>query len=107
MRLRIDFGINGARREATWWQPIEMFPHAILFNGTRYEWFMYDEDPSKTYDKILTFVEMSLGDGRWYNCKDFDHEFGYASRTACECGSAYTSFSWDHMRFCPLWEKWS
>jgi len=106
VRLRLDFGHNGARREVTWWKPIEEFPTAITFNGTRYEFFMYEKDPNKSYDLICTFSEMRQGDPRWWNCKDFDSEFGYNSKTACECGAIHTSFSWDHMKFCPLWKKW-
>jgi len=105
MRLRLDFGYNGARKEISWYRDISDLPTAISFNGTKYEFFMYDKDPSKNYDYICTFSEMKPSDTRWYNCKDFDIEFGYSGKTACECGSAYSWASQFHMFYCSMWRK--
>ena len=105
MRLRFDFGINGTRREVTWWRDVSDLPTAFSFNGIKYEFFMYKKDHSKNYDLICTFAEMRESDPRWYNCKDFDQEFGYNSKTACECGSIYSSAAQFHMFYCPMWKK--
>lgn len=105
MRLRLDFGISGPRKEVKWWQPLDMFPTGVLFEGDRWEWLMYADDPNKIYDKILTFSPMKLGDSRWNECLDFESRFGDTGSGGCECGSIYTSFPAGHMFFCPLWRK--
>lgn len=105
MRIRIDFGTTGTRREVTWNHPLEDFPTAIIFNNERWEWFMYQDDPNKQYDKILIFNHMFPGDNRWYHCVDFDIQFGYSSITGCQCGSAYSWASQFHMFCCPMWRK--
>lgn len=103
MKLRVDFGTT--RREVTWSYALSDFPTAILFEGDRYEWHHYGPDPLKNYDQILVFAHMSPGDARWDQCRRFDDMFYYASRTACECGSIYSSYPAGHMFFCPMWRK--
>lgn len=103
MKLRIDFGLYGPRKEVTWWQPLEDFPTGLFYDNQRWTWSIYKDDPYKAYDKILTFELMAIGDQRWYNCTDFQARFGFNS--GCECGSIHTSAPQFHMFYCPMWRK--
>lgn len=106
MRLRIDFGLNGKRREISWWQPLEDFPHHFIFEGKKWGWFMYDEDKTKYVDYILTYSEIPAYDPDWHiTMDDFDAKFGHRVDTRCECGAKYTSFPQIHLFFCPMWTK--
>jgi hypothetical protein len=105
VKLRIDFGINGARKEVIWWQALDQFPHALIYEGDRWEWEIFADDPNKLYDKILTFGHMSLGDARWNDCVDFEQRFGHTGSSNCQCGAIHTSFPQFHMFFCPQWRK--
>jgi hypothetical protein len=108
MKLRIDFGMN-KRREVTFYGELDIFPTALIFEGDKYEWFMYQNDSSGTYDKILQFSPMKQYDPRWLQCVDFHERFesGWGSKknNGCECGAIHTSFPQIHMFYCPQWKK--
>lgn len=107
MRLRVDFGLHGARREVNWWQPIEDFPKLFRFQGKKWEWFMYDKDKSGHVDYVLTFSEIASYDPNWHaTMDDFEDRFGHQIGVKCECGAVYTSFPNFHMLYCPMWRKW-
>lgn len=106
VKLRIDFGYNGTRREVTWWQQLSDFPTAVLFNGERWEWVSFEKDYSGNFDQILLFGRMSPGDARWMECVDFENRFGTSSTyDTCQCGSIHSSAPQFHMFYCPKWRK--
>jgi hypothetical protein len=107
MRFRCHFGLNEPPRECAWWKPIQEFPPLVKFKGTKYEFVMWGPDPTNQVDYILHFSQMATYDPNWHATvyEDIDHLFfGYGQ--TCECGAIYSSFPWDHMRFCRLWTKW-
>jgi hypothetical protein len=105
MRLRVDFGTHGKRREIVWWQPLEDFPKLFQFEGKKWEWFMYDADKSGHVDFILTYSELPSYDPNFYaDMDDFDEKFGHRL-DPCQCGAKYTSFPQIHLFFCPQWKK--
>lgn len=104
MRLRIDFG--HIRKEIPWWRPIEEFPKLLSLYGRKYEWFMYKPDATKQVDHILLFSELpSYDPNSMVTMDSWENMFAYMENN-CVCGAAYSSFSWDHMRYCPLWSRW-
>jgi hypothetical protein len=106
VRLRVDFGTHGARKEITWWNSLEDFPPFISYNGKKYEFLMYDRDPSGQVDYTLLFTEIPTYDPNFYSdMPSWETLFGTRG-SSCECGAIYTSFPWDHMRYCSLWRKW-
>ena len=106
MKLRIDFGLH-KRREVTFHGDLKDFPTGLIFEGDRYEWFMYSKDASGTYDYVLQFSPMKPYDQRW--CTDFHDRFengwGNKKNNGCECGAIHTSFPQIHMFYCPQWKK--
>lgn len=106
MRLRLDFGINGSRKEVSWYEELSLFPTALYFEGEVWEWIMYQDDPNGHYDKILSYGLLKQGDPRWSNYVDFYDRFGGQGwGYRCECGSAYSSAPQFHMFYCPMWRK--
>lgn len=106
MRLRIDFGLSGPRKELNWYQDITGFPKVFAFNGKKWNWLSYEKDPNLVYDLILTYSEIPSYDPDYHaTMGDFDDMFGYRTRTGCECGSIYTSYKDGHMFYCPMWRK--
>jgi len=105
MRLKVQFGFIDAK-EVSWYDHIDNFPRIIKFLGRNYEWFMYDKDPSGKVDMILTFSEIPNYDPNYdVFCPEWNDLFGN-KRLDCECGASYSSFPWDHLRYCPLWSPW-
>jgi hypothetical protein len=105
MRLRVDFGPN-IRKEVNWYSALDDFPKFMTYAGKRYEWFMYDRDPNKQVDYVLSFSELPSFDPNYYvEMEDFDLMFGGSMGIKCECGAIYTSFPQIHMFMCKLWRK--
>ena len=105
MRLRVRLGLN-ITKEVNWWNTIENFPHLISFKAVNFEWFMYEADPAKMVDFILTFAEVPMYSSKYkHECPSWELMFS-PSGADCQCGAMYTCFPFDHMRFCPKWEKW-
>lgn len=105
MRLRVQFGLIDTK-EVFWYRPLEQFPQLIRFIGKNYEWVVYDTDPSGQVDTILVYSELPTHDPNFgVSCPTWNELFG-DSNAGCECGAAFSSFNWDHMRFCKKWTKW-
>lgn len=105
MKLRVDFGLNGPKREIAWWDALSSFPKYFSLDGKKWEWVLYDKDPSRNYDHILTYSEITSKD-RSFNEPMEDFDIKFTNTEKCECGALYSSFPWDHMRFCKLWRRW-
>lgn len=104
MKLRVDFGINGPRREVNWYQDIKQFPHLLKYESKNWEFVMYDRDPTAMFDYILMFSAIpSYHPNAYATAEDFELKFG--GRNGCECGSIYSSAPQFHMFFCPMWRK--
>ena len=108
MRLKVQFGLIDSR-EVEWWQPIEDFPTIIKFLGKNYEWVVYSKDLTGKVDIVMTFSELPSYDLNYgVLCPVWEDMFGTnRTKKECECGAAFGSFSWDHMRMCKLWKPWS
>lgn len=107
MRLSLKFGMAEPTRQCNWWQHITKFPYLVLYKGRKYEFVMYDEDPSGQVDYICRFSEVPSYDPNWHATiyQDIDHLFDEGYGEKCACGAAYTSFPQIHMFFCPKWSK--
>lgn len=107
MKLKMHFGLNEPARIINWWQTIKDFPPLVLYKKKKWEFAIYDTDQSKQVDYICHFSPLQTYDPNWHATTyvDIDYLFntGYGK---CECGAEYTSFPWDHMKFCPKWTKW-
>ena len=105
MNLTLNFGLNGSKKQVTWWQPHDNFPKLIQYNGKKWQWVMYNAISNGDYE--LTFSELSPSHSRYNDSMAvFEDMFRYTGQEGCECGAVYTSFKWDHMRYCKLWTKW-
>lgn len=105
-RLIINFGYPGTKKDANWYKNLMDFPKLIKFQGICWEWVSYN---SVGNDYELFFAKIPTYDPNFYvDMPSFEEmfEFGGADRDKCCCGAAHTSFSFDHMRFCPKWVKW-
>ena len=108
MKLKLQFGYNEPKRDVNWYGQITSFPSLVLYKGKKWEFVVYQDDPTKEADHIFIFGELHGYDPQ-YNSPDFqniDHMFDSGYSGKCECGAAYSNFKWDHMRFCPKWSKW-
>lgn len=104
MKIQASFGIDGIKREVNWWGNIQDFPKLFSFKEKKWEWVMYDKDPTQRVDYILIFSELPPSDPLFYqDMEDFDKRFLIINK--CECGALYTSFPDFHMTFCPLWSS--
>jgi len=105
MRLRVKLGSTDIK-EVSWYRALEDFPKIIKYLGRNYEWVFYDIDPTGKVDHVLTFGILMPYDPRYgVACESWSDLFGSDFNT-CDCGAAYTSFSWDHMRMCRKWSPW-
>src|SRR5208282_4593426 len=104
MKLTINFGHNGIKKEVNWYRDLMDFPKLIRFSGSKWEWAMYHNVGN---DYELTFSQIPTYDPNFYaDMPSFEDMFEWANVDKCVCGSAYSSFSWDHMRFCPKHKSW-
>jgi hypothetical protein len=105
MKLRIKFGLIDSR-EVSWWKTLHEFPNIIKFLGRNYEWIVYEEDPIKRVDYILTYSELPTYDPNYnVECSTWNELFG-DTWNACECGAKFTTFPEAHMFYCRRWTKW-
>ena len=105
MRLRVEFGSLDVK-EVTWTKSLNDFPNIIKFLGRNYEWVTYDSDPTGKVDMILQFSELPTYDPNFgVYCPIWTDMFKENDST-CDCGARFSSFPWDHMRFCPKWTPW-
>ena len=105
MKLNINFGLTGPKKEVNWYRELMDFPKLLSFNGSKWEWAMYNKIGN---DYELTFSQIATHDPSFYaDMPSFETMFEYGVSDRCVCGSAYSSFKFDHMRFCPKWKPWS
>lgn len=107
MKVRVDFGFHGPKREVNWYSDIRSFPSIFRFDGKYWEAQMFLEDANANVDYIILFSELKHFDPTYYTVKveDFDRFFNNPFGDKCECGAIYTSFPQIHMFFCPKWSK--
>lgn len=107
MKLSLQFGLNEPKRKINWWQTIKEFPYLVLYKDKKWEFVIYEEDPTKQVDYICTFGEIHSYDPNWHSTEYVDIsaylDNGWGGK--CECGAVYTSFPQMHMIFCPKWVK--
>jgi hypothetical protein len=105
MKLNIKFGLLGDK-EVDWWKSLDSFPKTIKYLNVIYEWVFYDDDQSKKYHKILWFSELKQYDPRYNEKHENWNDIFESNKLSCCCGARYSSFPWDHLRYCPEWKKW-
>ncbi len=104
MKLTLNFGLNGAKKQIDWYRDLMDFPKLIRFQNAKWEWAIYS-NVGKDYE--LTFSQIPTYDPSFYvDMPSFEDMFEWGATDRCQCGAVYSSFSWDHMRFCPKWTKW-
>lgn len=104
MKLIIKFGHDGPKRQVDWWRDVMDFPKLIKFEGKRWERVISSGPYGGAYD--LTYSQIPMYDPHYYDeMPSFEEMFEWGSEK-CQCGAVYTSFSWDHMRFCPKYKPW-
>jgi hypothetical protein len=106
MKIIINFGYNGLKKEVTWYRDIMDFPKLIKFRGDRWEWAIYS-NTGKDYE--LTFSKLATHDPLFSaNMPSFEDMFesSFSASNDCACGALYTSFPQFHMVFCPKWKRW-
>lgn len=108
MKLRVELGYSGYKKEFNWWKPLDDFPHVVSHNGVKWEWAVYDTDKTKVVDYVLIFTDIPTNKPSYSSivAEDLNMLTRDTSGNNCECGAIYSDFKWDHMRFCPKWTKW-
>jgi hypothetical protein len=107
MKIRVNFGLSGSIKDVSWYQPVEDFPKFVEFAKKKWEWFFYDKDQSGQFDYVLTFSEIPSYDPNYNTAiPTWEDLFWHQKSYQCECGAAYSSFPWDHMKLCKLWKPW-
>jgi hypothetical protein len=108
MKLSLHLGLAAPRRTVYWWSTIGDFPTFVLYKGSKFEFAGYKKDPLDQFDYICYFSEVYKTDTNYSkDYKDIDYLFNKDSDlNRCDCGAEFSSFSWDHMRFCQLWKPW-
>ena len=105
MRLGVKFG-DFETKEVNWYKPLDEFPQLIKYLGRNYEWVFYDRDTVGILDRILVYAELPKFDpNHGAECPVWNELFP-VDPYGCVCGAKYSSFTWDHMRFCGKWQKW-
>lgn len=108
MKLRLQFGLAEPPREITWWQGVKDFPNLVLYKKKKWEFVMYAADTANQVDYICNFSEIQNYNPNWHatTYTDIDHLFNVGYGSKCECGAFYSSFPWDHLKYCPKYTKW-
>jgi hypothetical protein len=91
-----------------WWQSIKDFPVLVLFKSKKWEFAMYSPDSTNRVAYICYFSEVKSFDPNFYATTyvDITDTILGIGWDKCECGAIYSSFPWDHMRFCKKWIPW-
>lgn len=104
MKLFIIFGYGTPKKEVNWYRDLMDFPKLIRYSGSKWEWAMYHNIGS---DYELTFSQIATYDPNFYaDMPGFEDMFEWGNVDKCECGAAYSGFTFDHMRFCKKWKPW-
>ena len=106
MNLVLNFGLNGAKKQVTWHKPLMDFPKLLRFQGKCWEWAIYNSIGS---DYELIFSQIPTYDPNYYaEMSSYEELFEWSNKSYdCCCGAAWTSFEWDHLRFCPKHKPWN
>jgi hypothetical protein len=105
MKLIISFGHSGTKKEVHWYRDIMEFPKLLRFAGAKWEWAMYHNIGD---DYELTFSQIPAYDPNYYvDMESFEDRFEWGQIDKCVCGAIFSSFSWDHLRYCPKHKPWS
>jgi hypothetical protein len=103
MKIIVEFGYPGVRREVEWWRDIMDLPKKVQFDGEVWEFFMYDVADSGFDWHCYYTRSKAKGLGDTYVPR-FEDAFCIPI-TTCQCGSMYTGFPQFHMFYCPKWSK--
>ncbi len=105
--------LDADRHVVDWDKDLSEFPNMAKYNGSYYQWVMWDDDESGLVHKKLLFSKMSeealpvdlygnllpVSDLNWmFQLKD-------KSLEPCSCGARFTSFPNHHMTICPKWSR--
>jgi hypothetical protein len=104
MYLKIKFGLNGKEKTLSWYQKIEDFPKLLRFEGKKWEWIVYNAIGGGDYE--LVYSEIPTYDPSFYIDMPSFEELFPGNEQKCECGAHFSSFSWDHFRYCSKWRPW-
>lgn len=105
IKIIISFGHEGPKKEVNWYRDLMDFPKLLKFQGLPWEWAMYYE-VGKDYE--LTFSKIPTYDPNFYvEMESFEEKFEWHNSDRCTCGAAWSSFSWDHLRYCGKHKPWS
>lgn len=112
MRIMIEFGYPGHKREVSWWKDFSLIPKKMIFNDEVWEGFMYDTGKVGSGHEWHYYFTKAKDQTKVY----YDPMFGYPTYVPkfedvfdlpllkCECGAIYTSFPQVHMFMCAKWE---
>lgn len=104
MRLKVVFGLNSIEKIVIWDKALEDFPKMLTCDGKKWEWLSYNSPDGSEYE--LIFTQIPTFDPNFYaDMPSFESMFP-AKVIGCECGSKFSSFDWDHFRYCGLWRPW-
>ena len=94
--------------DVNWWNEVTEFHQLVIHNNSKWEFVAYQPDPSKQVDWILIFTPVPSYDPNYQATTyvDVDKILHNLGGNGCECGASFSSFGWDHMRFCKLWKPW-
>lgn len=106
MRIKVQFG-NVDTKEISWHDNVMNFPQLIKYLGRNYEWAVYDKDLTGKVDWILIFGEVPSYDPNFYVDAPLWTDLFNEPVGGCECGARYSSFPWDHFRYCRFWKPWN
>jgi hypothetical protein len=108
MKLSLHLGLAEPRRTVYWWSPIANFPTFILYKGNKFELVGYQKDNFDQIDYNCYFIEVHKADPNYR--KDYMNIDYLLNKdndlNKCDCGAEFSSFPWDHMRFCQSWKPW-
>jgi hypothetical protein len=109
MRVLIEFGYPGIKRDVSWWRTFGDIPKRMRFQGEVWDGFMYQEGKAGSgIDWEYYFTKSkdpNVKDWTIYSLiPQFEDVFN-VPLLKCECGSLYTGFPQFHMFYCPKWEK--
>lgn len=106
MTLLLKFGIGNKQEKVYWMKPFDQFPHRVSYQGCKYEYVMYTPGQGNIFYE-LNFAEVPpYSPDYWLEYESVEEMLRSSYQKGCECGAHHTGFGFDHMRFCPLWEKW-
>ena len=91
MTLFVNFGLNGTKKQVTWHKPLMDFPKLIRFQGSCWEWAIYNNmgnDYELTFQKSLLTIQVTM-----LKCPLLKLCLnGTLVATNAECGAIHTIF---------------